>query len=47
MKGNFVVSLGKKQRYLYMIADDDMISIAEVSNSSSLWHQRLEHVSLT
>ena len=28
-----------------MIADEDMISVAEVGNSSSLWHQRLGHMS--
>jgi len=41
MKGNLVVARGKKQGSLYMIADEDMISVAKVGNSSSLWHQRL------
>jgi len=45
MKGNLVVARGKKRRSLYMIADEDMISVAEVGNSSSLWHQRLGHMS--
>jgi len=38
MKGNHVVARGKKQESLYMIANEDMISVAEVSNNSSLWH---------
>ena len=45
MKGNLVVACGKKQGPLYMIADEDMISVVEVGNSSSLWHQRLGHMS--
>ena len=45
MKGNLVFARGKKQRSLYMIADKDMISVAEVGNNSSLWHQRLGHMS--
>jgi len=45
MKDNIVVAHGKKQGSLYMIADEDMISVAEVGNSSSLWHQRLGHMS--
>ena len=44
-KGNLVVAREKKQGSLYMIADEDMISVAEVGNSSSLWHQRLGHMS--
>jgi len=36
---------GKKQGSLYMIADEDMISVAEVGNNSSLWHQRVGHMS--
>jgi len=28
-----------------MIADEDMISVVEVGNGSSLWHQRLRHMS--
>ena len=45
MKGNLVVACGKKQRSLYMIADEDMISVVEVDNNFSLWHQRLGHMS--
>ncbi|WVY98190.1 hypothetical protein V8G54_030341 [Vigna mungo] len=45
MKGNLVVARGKKQGSLYIIADEDMISIAEVGKSSSLSHQRLGHMS--
>jgi len=45
MIGNLVVARGKKREYLYMIADEDMISVVEVGNSSSLWHQRLGHMS--
>jgi len=28
-----------------MIVDEDMISVVEVDNSSSLWHRRLGHMS--
>lgn len=41
MKGNLVVTRGKKQQSLYMIVDEVMISVVEVGNNSSLWHQRL------
>jgi len=45
MKDNLVIARGKKQGSLYMIADKDVISVAEVGNNSSLWHQRLGHMS--
>jgi len=41
MRGNLVVVRGKKQGSFCIIADEDMISVAEVGNNSSLWHQRL------
>ncbi|CAJ2648559.1 unnamed protein product [Trifolium pratense] len=44
-KGNLVVARGKKQGSLYMVADEDMIAVTEVVNNSSLWHQRLGHMS--
>jgi len=44
MKGNFVYAREKKQRSPYMIVDDDMISVVEVGNNSSLWHHRFGHM---
>jgi len=45
MKGNLVVARGKKQISIYMIANKDMISVAEVGNNFSFWHHRLGHIS--
>jgi len=28
-----------------MIADEDMVTVTEVVNNSTLWHQRLRHMS--
>ena len=36
---------GKKRGFLYMIADEDMIAVTEVVNNSTMWHQRLRHMS--
>ena len=45
MKANLVIARGNKQGSLYMIVDEDMISVAEVRTKSSLWHKRLGHMS--
>jgi hypothetical protein len=44
-KGNLVIARGKKRGSLYMVAEEDMIAVAEATNSSSIWHQRLGHMS--
>jgi len=44
-KDNLVVARGKKQGSLYMIADEDMVKVTEAVNNSTLWHQRLGHMS--
>ena len=44
-KGNLVVARGKKQGSLYMAVEEDIVAVAEAINSSSLWHQRLGHMS--
>lgn len=44
-KGNLVVARGKKRGSLYMIADEDMVAVTEAVNNSTLWHQRLGHMS--
>ena len=36
---------GKKQEFLYMIVDKDMATVTEAVNNSTLWHQRLGHMS--
>ena len=45
MKGNLVIARGKKRGSLYMVAEEDMVAVTEAANSSSLWHQRLGHMS--
>ena len=44
-KGNLVVARGRKRGSLYMVAEEDMVAVAEAVNNSSLWHQRLGHMS--
>jgi len=44
-KGNLVVTHGKKRGSLYMIVDKDMVAVTEAVNNSTLWHQRLGHMS--
>ncbi|XP_014627753.1 uncharacterized protein LOC114375550 [Glycine soja] len=44
-KGNLVVARGKKSESLYMIADEDIVVVTEAVNNSTLWHQRLGHMS--
>jgi len=39
------VARGKKRGSLYMIVDEDMVVVTEAANNSSLWHQRLGHIS--
>ena len=44
-KGNLVVARGKKRGSLYMIVDEDMVTVTETDNNSTMWHQRLGHMS--
>ena len=44
-KGNLIVARGKKRGSLYMIADEDMVAVTEAVNNSTMWHQRLGHMS--
>jgi len=44
-KDNLVVARGKKRGSLYMIADEDMVAVTEAVNNSTMWHQRLGHIS--
>jgi len=44
-KGNLVVAHGKKRGSFYMNVDEDMVAVTEAVNNSTMWHQRLGHMS--
>jgi len=44
-KGNLVMACGKKRVSLYMIAYENMVAVTEAVNNSTMWHQRLGHMS--
>ena len=47
VKGNLVIARGKKKGSLYMVevSDDEVNAVTSGTKSSSLWHQRLGHMS--